>query len=107
MCTKVHTMPMFEIIQSQTFAAWISGLRDKRAVAKINTRLRRASLGNLGDVSPVGQGVSEMRIDYGPGYRVYFKKVGRVVLIVLCGGSKKTQAADIKNAIRIAKAFEE
>jgi putative addiction module killer protein len=91
-----------EILKSATFDRWLSGLRDRRAKARIAARIDRLSLGNAGDVKPVGSGVSEMRIDYGPGYRVYFTQRGPVIIVILCGGDKRTQAADIKRAIEIA-----
>ena len=94
---------MFEIRQHRRFSDWIAKLKDIKAVAKIDVRIRRLSLGNPGDVKPVGEGVSELRIDYGPGYRVYYKTVGRTVVILLCGGDKSSQAADIETALRIAK----
>lgn len=93
---------MVEIIKSETFRNWIDGLRDLRARAQIQTRIRRLSLGNPGDVKPIGEGLSEMRIDYGPGYRVYFMQRGAVLVIVLCGGDKTTQGQDIKTAKRLA-----
>ena len=93
---------MFEIIKSETFNSWFKGLRDKRAAARINARLRRVSLGNLGDVAPVGDGVSEMRIFYGPGYRIYFVQEGQVLIVLLCGGDKSTQKKDIKRAKELA-----
>ncbi|MBN7116721.1 type II toxin-antitoxin system RelE/ParE family toxin [Ectopseudomonas oleovorans] len=93
---------MVEIIKSETFSNWIDGLRDLRARAQIQTRIRRLSLGNPGDVKPIGEGLSEMRIDYGPGYRVYFMQRGAVLVIVLCGGDKTTQGQDIKTAKRLA-----
>jgi len=89
---------MFEIITHKTFDEWLDRLKDRKAAAKINARLRSASAGNLGDVEPVGEGFSEFRIHYGPGYRVYFKQYGRFVLVVLCGGIKKTQRKDIERA---------
>jgi putative addiction module killer protein len=94
---------MFEIRQTQEFADWLTGLHDVRAIARINVRLRRLSLGNPGDVKPVGDGVSELRIDYGPGYRVYFIQRGKVVIVILCGGDKRTQERDIADAKRLAK----
>ena len=93
---------MFEIIKSETFDSWLKGLRDKRAAARINARLRRVPLGNLGDVAPVGDGVSEMRIFYGPGYRIYFVQEGQVLIVLLCGGDKSTQKKDIKRAKELA-----
>jgi putative addiction module killer protein len=91
-----------EILKSATFDAWFSGLKDRQAKARIAARIDRLSLGNAGDVKSVGSGVSEIRIDYGPGYRVYFTQRGPVIIVILCGGEKRTQAADIKRAIRIA-----
>ncbi len=96
-------MPLIEIRKTDTFAKWIDGLRDIRARARILVRIERLSLGNPGDVKPVGEGVSEMRIDYGPGYRVYFKKIGQRVVVLLAGGDKRTQAKDIKSALRLAQ----
>jgi len=89
---------MIEIRQTETFAAWLDGLRDVQAVARIEVRIRRLSLGNPGDVKPVGEGVSELRIDYGPGYRVYFIRRGTLVVLLLCGGDKRTQDRDIAAA---------
>ena len=94
---------MVEIIQSTTFAKWISKLDNRHARARIQVRIDRLALGNPGDVRPVGGGVSELRIDYGPGYRVYFMQRGPIVVVLLCGGTKRTQAADIGRAIEIAK----
>ncbi|MDQ0467371.1 type II toxin-antitoxin system RelE/ParE family toxin [Labrys wisconsinensis] len=94
---------MLEVRQTASYSAWISGLRDQRAVARIEIRIRRLSLGNPGDVKSVGEGVSELRVDYGPGYRVYFTSRGGTIVILLCGGDKRTQAADIAAAKRMAK----
>jgi putative addiction module killer protein len=94
---------MIEVRKTEVFAKWLDGLNDTRARARIQARIERLAVGNPGDVSPVGRGVSEMRIDYGPGYRVYFTKVGREVVILLAGGDKSTQDADIKLAIRLAR----
>ena len=96
---------MIEIRQTDTFERWLAGLRDVRAVARINTRIRRLSLGNPGDVKPVGDGVSEMRIDYGPGYRIYFVQRGASLAILLAGGDKGTQDRDIATARELARAF--
>lgn len=96
---------MFEIIQSETFDKWLNGLRDRKAVAKVNARLTNMALGNLGDIAPVGKGVSESRIHYGPGYRIYFKQVGPVVIVVFAGGSKRTQNKDIQTAIKLASEY--
>ncbi|MGB6450704.1 MAG: type II toxin-antitoxin system RelE/ParE family toxin [Steroidobacteraceae bacterium] len=94
---------MLEVLKSSTFESWFASLRDGQAQARINARIRRLSLGNPGDVKPVGSGVSELRIDYGPGYRVYYFERRGVLVVLLCGGDKRTQAADIKRAIGIAK----
>ncbi len=89
---------MIEILQSETFRNWLSGLRDRQAVLRINARIRRLSSGNAGDVKPVRSGISELRINHGPGYRVYFIKRGSVTVILLAGGDKRTQEADIERA---------
>ena len=94
---------MLLIRKTQTFAQWLDGLRDVRARARVQIRVERLAAGNAGDVEPVGEGVSELRIDYGPGYRVYFKKHEREVVILLAGGDKRTQSADIKTALRLAR----
>lgn len=94
---------MIEIRQTTRFATWLAGLRDDRARARILKRLDRAGQGNLGDVAPVGGGVSEMRIFYGPGYRVYFVQRGSELIVLLCGGDKSTQDADIEEAMAMAK----
>lgn len=91
-----------ELIKSSTFDRWMNSLRDVRAAARIQLRLDRLALGNPGDVKTVGDGVSEMRIDYGPGYRVYFMQRGRLVVILLCGGDKSTQSKDILRSKAIA-----
>jgi putative addiction module killer protein len=93
---------MIEVRQTAVFARWIEHLDDDRARARIEARIFRLSLGNPGDVKPVGEGVSEMRIDYGPGYRVYFVQQGAVLVILLCGGDKKTQKKDIALAKELA-----
>ena len=98
---------MRELVKSATFDRWLSGLKDSRARARIAARLDRLALGNPGDAKPVGAGVSELRIDYGPGYRVYFMQRGPVVIVLLCGGDKRTQSTDIKQAIAIAKDWQE
>jgi len=94
---------MVQIRKTETFAQWLDGLRDVRARARVQIRIERLAAGNAGDVAPVGEGVSELRIDYGPGYRVYFKKHGREVVILLAGGDKRTQSADIRTALRLAR----
>lgn len=93
---------MVELIKSATFEQWLTGLRDVNAVARIQARLDRMAVGNPGDVKPVGAGISEMRIDYGSGYRVYFMERGRLVVVLLAGGDKSTQARDIRQAKRVA-----
>ncbi len=93
---------MVELIKSATFEQWLIGLRDLNAVARIQARLDRMAVGNAGDVKPVGAGISEMRIHHGPGYRVYFMQRGRLVVVLLAGGDKSTQASDIRKAKRIA-----
>jgi putative addiction module killer protein len=94
---------MPEIRKTEIYANWLDGLCDIHARARILARVERLATGNPGDVKPVGEGVSEMRIDYGPGYRVYYKKYGREVVILLAGGDKRTQARDIKTALRLAR----
>ena len=94
---------MIEIRKTEIFAKWIDGLHDIRARARILARIERLAAGNPGDVKPVGEGVSELRINYGPGYRVYYKKQGQKVVILLAGGDKSTQAKDIKTALRLAR----
>ena len=94
---------MLRVLQTDVFASWLDGLRDLRARARIQVRIERLISGNPGDVEPVGEGVSELRIDYGPGYRVYFNQRGRELIILLAGGSKATQSADIKTALRLAR----
>lgn len=97
---------MIEVRQTTRFATWLAGLRDERARARILKRLDRARDGNLGDVAPVGEGVSEMRIFYGPGYRVYFIQRGAELIVLLCGGDKDTQDADIEEAKALAERIE-
>ena len=96
---------MYQIQQTDVFAKWLSGLLDVRAKARILARLDSARLGNLGDVVSVGGGVSEIRVDVGAGYRVYFTRRQRIVVILLCGGDKSTQTKDIARAKLIAKAI--
>lgn len=98
---------MVEIRKSEEYAKWIDGLRDLKARARIQARVERLRAGNPGDVKPVGAGVSEMRIDYGPGYRVYFVKRGDVLIILLVGGDKGSQAEDIKTALNLASKLKE
>ena len=94
---------MLQLIQSQTFQNWMNGLRDRQARARAQARLDRLALGNPGDTKPLRDGVSELRIDYGSGYRVYFLRRGPVMIVLLAGGDKRTQDADIERAIEIAK----
>jgi putative addiction module killer protein len=94
---------MIEVRQTDIFADWFAGLRDRQARARITVRIRRLSLGNPGDVRPVGGGVSEIRIDYGPGYRVYFVRRGDTVAVLLCGGDKRSQDRDIARALELAQ----
>jgi len=96
-------MPMIEIRKTAVFVRWLDGLRDVRARARVQVRIERLAAGHAGDVKPVGEGVSELRIDYGPGYRVYFTRRGTTVVILLAGGDKRTQAADIRTALRLAR----
>lgn len=93
---------MYTVLQTPQFVAWLDGLKDMRARVRIAARLRQAEAGNLGDWSPVEGEVSEFRIDYGPGYRLYFVRRGRVILVLLNGGDKSTQKHDIRRAIRLA-----
>ena len=87
------------------FEEWLDDLKDKRAVARVLARLARVRLGNLGDCKPVGEGVSELRVDYGPGYRVYFGQKGRTLVVLLCGGDKRTQDRDIRLARQFWQEF--
>ncbi|MEO6780126.1 MAG: type II toxin-antitoxin system RelE/ParE family toxin [Bradyrhizobium sp.] len=93
---------MYEVQKTDEFNTWLSALGDQKAVAKIASRIERLGLGNPGDVKPVGEGVSEMRLTYGPGYRVYYKQTGKKIILILCGGDKSTQENDIKRAKEIA-----
>jgi len=92
-----------EIRKTDLFAKWLDDLRDIQAKARVLVRIERLASGNAGDVKPVGEGISEMRIDYGPGYRVYFIRRGSEVIILLAGGDKGSQAGDIKTALRLAR----
>jgi len=98
---------MYEIRRTDVFAKWLDRLRDARARARVLSRLTRVEEGNLGDTKPVGDGVSEFRIDYGPGYRVYFTQRDRTIIVLLVGGDKSTQSQDIKRAIQLARDLEE
>jgi putative addiction module killer protein len=96
---------VIEIRQTERFARWFERLRDSGARTRIQARIRRLSLGNPGDVRPIGEGVSEMRIDHGPGYRVYFIQRGDSLVILLAGGDKRTQQQDIATALRLTRGF--
>ena len=98
---------MIEVRQTRVFVDWVAALSDLRAEARINVRIRRLSLGNPGDVKNVGGGVSELRIDYGPGYRLYFCRRGAAIVVLLCGGDKRTQAGDIAAAKELAKGLQD
>ena len=92
-----------EIRTTEVFSQWLDGLRDLQARARIQTRIERLAMGNPGDVKAIGEGVSELRIDHGPGYRVYYTKRGREVIILLAGGDKRTQNRDIETALRLKR----
>lgn len=102
-----YTLHMPQVTRLNEFSDWLKALRDLRARAKITQRIDRLELGNPGDVAPVGEGVSEMRINYGPGYRVYIKQRGAEFVVLLCGGDKSTQAADISLAKKLASELED
>jgi putative addiction module killer protein len=94
---------VFEVQKTDEFDKWLSALADQRAVAKIASRIERLGLGNPGDVKPVGEGVSEMRVNHGPGYCIYYKQTGKTIVLILCGGDKSTQEKDIQRAKEIAR----
>jgi len=94
---------MIELRKTEAYIRWLDSLRDVHARARVLVRIERLAAGNPGDVRPVGEGVSELRIDYGPGYRVYFKKQGRTIVVLLAGGDKRTQSRDIETALRLAQ----
>jgi putative addiction module killer protein len=98
-----YRLGVIEIRQTELFEQWFVSLRDRVARGRIDVRIRRLSLGNFGDVKPVGEGVSEMRIDYGPGYRVYFVQRGQTLIVLLAGGDKRTQDRDIATALELAR----
>lgn len=98
---------MVEIGQSEEFESWIHQLRDLRAQLRIRAQIERISMGNPGDVKSVGEGIREMHVDYGPGYRVYFLQRGEILIVLLCGGDKSSQDSDIKQAKSIAKRWRE
>jgi len=98
---------MLEVRETAVYADWFAGLRDRNAKARINIRIRRLSLGNPGDVKPVGEGISELRVDYGPGYRVYFAQKADVLVVLLAGGDKATQDRDIRQSKALARDLQE
>ncbi|HVZ82554.1 MAG TPA: type II toxin-antitoxin system RelE/ParE family toxin [Terracidiphilus sp.] len=98
-----YSSHIVEVRQTDLFAVWLRKLRDEQARARVQIRIRRLTLGNFGDVKPVGHGVSELRVDYGPGYRVYLAQRGARLVLLLAGGTKKTQQADIAKAKALAK----
>lgn len=98
---------MYEIRLTDGFATWLRDLKDHVAAAAVTTRLNRLAKGNAGDAEPIGKGLSELRIDHGPGYRVYFMRHGQKIYVVLGGGTKRTQTADIENAHRLAAAIKQ
>ena len=98
---------MNQFVETDIYSKWFNNLSDAQAKARINARLRRAELGNFGDCEPVGAGVSEIRIHYGPGYRVYIVQHGNEIFILLAGGDKSTQSKDIKTALRLAQKLKE
>lgn len=100
-------MAVIEVRRTDVFAEWLDDLRDLRARARVQARIERLVIGNPGDVRPVGEGVSELRINYGPGYRVYFVNRGKALIILLAGGEKSTQASDIETALRLARTLKE
>ena len=99
----IYSGVVFEIEQTETFGSWLQKLKDNHAKARIRARVERASMGNFGDWAPEGGEVRSMRIDYGPGYRLYFTMRGNRIVFLLCGGDKRTQEADIKQAHKLAK----
>jgi len=102
-----YSYQMIEILRSNIFDRWLSGLRDRRAVVRIAARLDRLAAGNPGDAQPVGDGISELLVNYGPGYRVYFIQKGRVLIVLLCGGDKSTQDRDIRQAKVLASEWKD
>jgi putative addiction module killer protein len=107
-CNTPKEVVAFRAREGQVpFEDWLDELKDKRAVARVLARLARVRLGNLGDCKPVGEGVSELRVDYGPGYRVYFGQQGQTLVVLLCGGDKRTQDRDIRLAKQFWREFKE
>lgn len=99
----VYIFTMIEIIKTETFERWLSRLKDRMAMHRINARIGRLSLGLFGDAKILRDGVEELRVDCGPGYRVYYTRKGPVIIVLLVGGDKSTQDADIKKAVELAK----
>ena len=99
----VYTARVIEIVEGTTFKRWLQRLRDRRAVARINARLRNVTMGHFGDVKSIGAGIFEMRIHHGPGYRLYYVRDGDKVVVLLCGGHKGTQTRDIDRARQLAQ----
>jgi putative addiction module killer protein len=97
---------MLDVQQTDVFASWFAGLRDRTVRGRITARIERLQLGNPGDVKPVGEGLSELRLDFGPGYRLYFTQRGERFILLLCGGTKRTQSSDIAQAEQIAAELE-
>jgi putative addiction module killer protein len=93
---------MFEVLTTDEFDRWLSDLADERARTKIASRVARLRFGNAGDAKPVGEGVSEMRVHHGPGYRVYYKQTNKTIIVILCGGNKSTQEKDVRRAKKMA-----
>ena len=98
---------MIEVRQTEIFENWFKQLKDRKAKARIQVRIDRMTVGNFGDVAPIGEGVSELRVHYGPGYRVYFVQRGQIVVILLSGGDKSSQNSDIRKAKELAKQLED
>lgn len=96
---------MVEVCRTEVFDRWLRKLRDRRAKTRIQIRIDRLELGLVGDARPIGEGISELRIDYGPGYRVYFVRRGEAVVVLLCGGDKRSQDRDIAAAFRLARSL--
>jgi putative addiction module killer protein len=97
---------VFELKQTETFRKWRARLKDERVRALVASRLDRLAFGHIGDAAPVGEGISELRIHHGPGYRIYFRKLGKTVIVLLCGGDKGSQAKDIRTAKRLIHELE-
>lgn len=106
MYTTGYTRPVYSIQTTHVFEAWFEALRDRPARARIQVRIDRAEEGNFGDCKAIGAGVSEMRIHFGAGYRIYFRRLGSELVILLAGGDKSTQASDIKTALKLARYLE-